>query len=53
MYRNSAQGELAPRFAQKAFELRERVTEREKFYISAGYYTFVTRELDEQIEAFE
>jgi tetratricopeptide (TPR) repeat protein len=53
VYRNSAQGELAPRFAQKAFELRERVTEREKFYISAVYYTFVTRELDEQIEAFE
>ncbi|MCA1604941.1 MAG: tetratricopeptide repeat protein, partial [Acidobacteria bacterium] len=52
-YRNSAQGELASRFSQKAFELRERVTEREKFYITAGYYTHVTRELDKQIEAFD
>ena len=29
----------------KAFELRDRVSERERFYIEAGYYSFVTGDL--------
>src|SRR6185503_18975255 len=30
--------ERAAQYSQKAFELRERTSEREKFYISARYY---------------
>ena len=31
---------------RKAFELRDRVSERERFYIESAYYSFVTGELD-------
>ena len=31
---------------RKAFELRDRVSERERFYIEAAYYSFATGELD-------
>jgi tetratricopeptide (TPR) repeat protein len=38
IYVNTDQSALAPPFAQKAFELRERVSERERFFISWRYY---------------
>jgi eukaryotic-like serine/threonine-protein kinase len=37
----------------KAFALRDRVSEREKFYISAAYYGFVTGQLEKGIQTFE
>ena len=37
----------------KAFELRERVSEREKFEISANYYTHVVGDLDKSVETLE
>jgi serine/threonine protein kinase/Flp pilus assembly protein TadD len=37
----------------KAFDLRERVSEREKFNISANYYTHVLGDLDKSVETLE
>ncbi len=37
---------LAAEYLRKAYELRARVSERERFSITADYYTFVTGELD-------
>jgi eukaryotic-like serine/threonine-protein kinase len=53
-YANTGQRDLATGAAQKAFELRDRVSEREKFYITAvSYYGLVTRERDKYIETLE
>ncbi|HEV8119100.1 MAG TPA: protein kinase [Thermoanaerobaculia bacterium] len=52
-YYNSRQYDLAAEASQKAFELRERVSERERFYISAGYYDNVTGELEKYLETLE
>jgi tetratricopeptide (TPR) repeat protein len=38
---------------KKAFELKERASEREKLYISAHYYEVVTGQLDKAIEVYE
>jgi len=38
---------------RKAFELRDRVSERERFYIEAAYYSFVTGELDKANHAYK
>jgi serine/threonine protein kinase/tetratricopeptide (TPR) repeat protein len=37
----------------KAFELKDRTSEREKFYISAHYYSEVTRDVDKAIAVYE
>jgi serine/threonine protein kinase/tetratricopeptide (TPR) repeat protein len=37
----------------KAFELKDRASEREKFYISAHYYSEVTREVDKALAIYE
>ena len=42
--------EQARVYAQKAFELRDRVSEREKLYISEKYYNYVTGEVDKALE---
>ena len=52
-YYNSRQYDLAAEASQKAFELRGRVSERERFYISAGYYDNVTGELEKYLETLE
>jgi serine/threonine protein kinase/Flp pilus assembly protein TadD len=52
-YGNTGQPDLARETAQKAFALRDRTSEREKFYISERYYNFVTGELDKQIEVLD
>lgn len=36
----------------KAYELRDRVSERERFYIEAGYYSFATGELPKADEVY-
>jgi tetratricopeptide (TPR) repeat protein len=46
-------GGMAAEYAKKAFELRDRVTERERFRISEFYYNLVTGELDKRIEVLE
>ncbi len=39
--------------AKKAFELRERVSEREKYRISAAYYAYATGELDKAAQTYQ
>jgi serine/threonine protein kinase/tetratricopeptide (TPR) repeat protein len=52
-YGNQGQIEFATQFVEKAFALRERVSEREKFYISEKYYNYVTGETDKTIEVLK
>jgi serine/threonine protein kinase/tetratricopeptide (TPR) repeat protein len=49
-YGNLEESGLASENYQRAFELRERVSEREKFLILSDYYSDVTGELDKSIE---
>jgi len=50
---NTNQPGLAAEYAEKAFALRDRVSELEKLRISNFYYAFVTGEIDKQIEVLE
>ena len=43
---NLAEPGLAVKYLQKAYDLRERVSESERFAITADYFVFVTGELD-------
>ena len=53
MYYNSGLFDLAAEASQKAYDLRDRVSERERFFISTGYYDNVTGELEKYIETLE
>jgi DNA-binding winged helix-turn-helix (wHTH) protein/tetratricopeptide (TPR) repeat protein len=53
VYKNLNQVDLADDYQLKAFERREHVSEREKLYILAHYYTDTVRETDKEIEAYE
>jgi hypothetical protein len=48
--RTRASRRLAPPFAQRAFELRDRVSERERFFISWRYYRDATQAWDKALE---
>jgi DNA-binding winged helix-turn-helix (wHTH) protein/tetratricopeptide (TPR) repeat protein len=52
-YGTAREHELAAQFSQRAFELRDRVSEREKFYISLRYYMDVLDAGDKAIEVLE
>ncbi len=52
-YSYSEQPELAAECAAKAFALKDRVTEREKFDIAANYYAAASGDLLKAIEALE
>lgn len=45
--------DLAAEYAERAFELRSRTSEREQFYIATLYYAFTTGEIDKSIEVLE
>ncbi len=49
----SEQASLAIENVRKAYELRDRVSEREKYYISCTYFTLVTGELEKAIQEYE
>jgi tetratricopeptide (TPR) repeat protein len=51
-YNNMGQTELSEQNRQKAFELRDRASEREKLYITAHYYAD-SGQLDKGITAYE
>jgi len=51
-YGNLGQRSLALEYATKAYELRDRVTEREKLRISADYFV-ATGELDKESQTYE
>jgi tetratricopeptide (TPR) repeat protein len=50
VYVNTGQSAMAPAFAQRAFELRDRVSERERFFISWRYYRDATQAWDKALE---
>jgi serine/threonine protein kinase/tetratricopeptide (TPR) repeat protein len=52
VYNNLGQEELSEQHRSKAFELRDRAGEREKWYITAHYYAD-SGQLDKGIEAYE
>jgi len=52
-YSNLGQHELAIENTKKAFELRDRVSEPERFYLASHYYEFVTGELEKTIQTYQ
>jgi tetratricopeptide (TPR) repeat protein len=50
VYANANQSSLAPEYARRAFELRGRVSERERFFISWRYYHDATQNWDMMLE---
>jgi len=52
-YSNLTQQGLADSFITKAFDLKERASERERLYISSHYYDLVTGDLNKAIEIYE
>ena len=52
VYDNLTRIDLGNEYMRKAFERREHVSEREKFYIAAHYYVDVTNEYDKGIETY-
>jgi serine/threonine protein kinase/tetratricopeptide (TPR) repeat protein len=53
MYNNQFQTEMAAQYSQKAYDLRDRVSERERFYISEKYTSYVTGDREEAINVLK
>jgi eukaryotic-like serine/threonine-protein kinase len=53
MYFDAGESSLAAKYATKAYQLRERGTELEKFQIDAAYHGFVTGDLEKTAEAYQ
>jgi len=52
-YSNLGQTDRAAENTRKAYELRERVSEREKFYIVSHYQSYVTGNLQESVKTLD
>jgi tetratricopeptide (TPR) repeat protein len=52
-YSNQDDKVRASDYLKKAFDLKERASEREKLYISAHYYEMVTGQIERAIEVYE
>jgi eukaryotic-like serine/threonine-protein kinase len=53
IYGNLDERDVAADYIRKAFERREHVSDREKFYIQARYYADATRETEKAIETWK
>ena len=53
MYGNLGQPDRASTYLAKAFELRDRASELEKFHIASSYYGAVTGELEKAAETYQ
>ena len=53
VYDNISERKLGIEALKKAFDLRDRASERERFYISAHYYVDATGEIDKGAEIYE
>ena len=53
IYSNVGENDKAIEATRKAYELRDRVSEREKLYITEHYYQTVTGEQDKEMETLE
>ena len=49
-YVNQQQPETGKEYIQKAYNLRDRVSERERLYITEKYYNYITGEIDKATE---
>jgi eukaryotic-like serine/threonine-protein kinase len=52
-YSNLGENALSVEYTQKAFDRRERASERENLYISSHYYENVTRDFDRTVQIYE
>ncbi len=52
-YSNLGEDDLASEYAQKAFDRRERVSEREQLEISSVYYFAVLGDLDQELRTYQ
>jgi eukaryotic-like serine/threonine-protein kinase len=52
-YANLSQPSLSAENLRKAYEMRERVSEKERLRISAYYYAFVTGELEKEAQTYQ
>ncbi|HET7873431.1 MAG TPA: tetratricopeptide repeat protein, partial [Terriglobales bacterium] len=52
-YANNGQSELSLESVRRAFQLKDRTSELEKFYIVTRYYELVTGEVDKRIETLQ
>ena len=50
VYANTGQSALAPEYSKRAFELRDRVSERERFFISWRYYRDAVQAWDKALD---
>lgn len=50
VYTNTGQSALAPEYSRKAFELRDRVSQRERYYIAWRYYRDAVQDLERALE---
>jgi tetratricopeptide (TPR) repeat protein len=50
VYANTGQSALAPTYSRRAFELRDRVSERERFFISWRYYRDAVQAFDKALD---
>jgi tetratricopeptide (TPR) repeat protein len=50
VYTNTGLAALAPEYSRRAFELRDRVSERERFFISWRYYRDAVQDSDRALE---
>jgi serine/threonine protein kinase/Flp pilus assembly protein TadD len=53
IYWNLGEASLGAENTRRAYELRERVSEREKFYIESHYYKYVTGDLEKARQVYE
>lgn len=53
VYFDAMQFEIAAGMFRKAFALRERVSQRERYYIESRYYHFVVADLDKALTVYE
>ncbi|HKU25307.1 MAG TPA: tetratricopeptide repeat protein, partial [Candidatus Sulfotelmatobacter sp.] len=53
VYSNLGRASLAAENAKRAYDLRDRVSERERYRISAFYFQYVTGEVEKATEAYE
>ena len=52
-YNNIGEPGMASEAGKKAYELRDRASEREKLYIDSHYYNFVTGDMEQSAKAYE
>ena len=52
-YYNQKEFETSKQYIQKAYDLRDRVSERERLYIAEKYYNYLTGEIDKATETLQ